>query len=65
MSGEVYEKGLIAGGLSACIYAGPGCTGDSAGFNDCAGCGTMTNIWSRKKSSFESAVSWQVVEGDC
>ena len=63
MSGEVFGKGFLAGSLYACIYSGPGCTGDSAGFDDCSDCGWPVSLWT-KSTGFESAVSWQVKEGD-
>ena len=58
------RESVLTGGSHACIYPGPGCTGDSAGFDDCSGCGWPVNLWT-KSTGFESAVSWQVKEGDC
>ena len=64
MSGEVFETGILAGGLYACIYSGPGCTGDAAGFDDSAAGGGPVKLWT-KSTGFESAVSWQVSDTSC
>lgn len=63
MSGSVSEVGFLASGLMACVYSGPNCTGDYAGFNDAAGAGPVT-IYVYKEE-WRDVVSWQVTSDSC
>lgn len=62
MTGIVSEAGLLAGGLNACVYSRPNCTGMSGGFNDAAGAGPVTLY---DGEGWRDVVSWRVTRASC